>query len=71
MDEKFLIITTFVLIVFVFGTYVFMADRMKAIENKQEAIKVEVNDLKKKQNLTSNDVDFLEHLIIEGKTLKN
>lgn len=40
--------------------------RLEAIKQSQEVVKVELQELKKKERITAQDVNFLERLIIEG-----
>ena len=40
--------------------------RLEAIKQSQEVVKIEIQEIKKKERITAQDVNFLERLIIEG-----
>ena len=65
MAEKILIILTFLLITFYIGTFVFMKNKMDAIENRFAIERAEIEEMKKNQRVTAQDVMFLEDMLTE------
>ena len=56
---------------FVFGAVVIHQEqKLKRIENKETALLYEIAELKKKERITAQDVQFLQMLILEGDVRK-
>ena len=66
MAEKIMVFLSFIIIVFFIGSAIWTANRFNEIEKLISLERVEINEIKKKQRLTAQDVDFLEKLVIEG-----
>lgn len=67
MSEKVTLITIFMFWFFCIALVARQEIKNKEFEQKQDAILVEIQDLKKKTRINAQDVDFLEKLVIEGK----
>ena len=67
MAEKIMVFLTFLLIVLVIGTTVWVESRFQKIENTLALERAEMDEMKKKQRITAQDVKFLEYLVVEGE----
>lgn len=57
-----LIITT-VQLLLLGGAILYLSNKVQTVENRQALILEEINDLKKKERITSQDVDFVLRLV--------
>lgn len=71
MSEKFVAGMVLFLYFFCGGLLLRQELKNKTIEQKQSLILAELEDIKKKERITAQDVMFLEKLVTEGKNESN
>lgn len=71
MSEKFVAGLVLFFYIFCGGFLLRQELKNKAIEQKQSLILAELEDLKKRERITAQDVVFLEKLVTEGKNESN
>ena len=65
MTERILIVLTFLMIIFFIGAFVCVKTKLDQVENRLALERAEIEEMKKNQRLTSQDVMFLEDMLQE------